>query len=185
MRRFNRKKINKSIDGVVEEVKNKKIKNAKKVEYDGIVFDSSLEHYVYKSLKENGIYFRFKPKYIILHNFVYDDVKIHQMTWTPDFDFPQLSLILDAKGFPNDTIKDKLKVFKYFNKEKPLVIWFWRNKAMVDIGIFLLKQIIKGNEKLDRHKDVYSFNVVFRAKGNKYSDKDNGTMLKRSKPKSF
>lgn len=108
---------------------NKKVKNTRKGEYDGIKFRSNLEIICYKKLIEAG----FKPQYeafpfVLLENFklkrvlFYAPVKggfslyprrIMSMTYTPDFYFEYKGhhILFDTKGQPNETYPLKKKWF--------------------------------------------------------------------------
>ena len=60
---------------------NKKVKNATKVDYNGISFRSKLEVYTYKKLKENNIKAKYeKVKFILVEPFSYKENKIREKT---------------------------------------------------------------------------------------------------------
>lgn len=108
---------------------NKKVKNTRKGEYNGIQFRSNLEIVCYKKLIEAG----FKPQYesvtfTLLDKFklqkvlFYAPVKggfkeyprtIMSMTYTPDFyiEYKGYHILFDTKGQPNETYPLKKKWF--------------------------------------------------------------------------
>lgn len=100
------KKISKPSTGAV--------KNATKVEYDGIKFDSKLEQFAYSQLKLFKINFTIKYKFVIFDKFRYDDELIRPITWTPDYILPDHNIVLETKGFANDQWSLKIKLIKKF-----------------------------------------------------------------------
>ncbi len=94
-------------------IQNKKVKNATKIEIDGIKFRSKLEAYTYKKLKEVKLYAEYESqKFELLPAFTFQDTKVRAITYTPDFvgkDF-----IIECKGFPNDAYPLKKKLFEYY-----------------------------------------------------------------------
>ena len=112
-------------------MENKKIKNTKSKVFNGIQFKSILEVSIYKGLLQEG----FKPKYeemtfIIWEGFrptvdfynkdtkskelKKDMGKLRDITYTPDFTFTYKDtlIIIEAKGFENDTFPIKKKLFR-------------------------------------------------------------------------
>lgn len=112
---------------------NKKIKNAKITEYDGIKFKSNTEVTIYKTLLQYG----FEPyyegsKYSIWKGFKptvpfyipdkktgklkLNTTKIQDTTYTPDFIFiapdNRTVIIFEVKGFQNDVYPLKEKMFR-------------------------------------------------------------------------
>lgn len=104
-RKFTRKKEDGSED-------KRKIKSSK-VEQDGIVFDSKLENYFYNLLKENNIPFLFKEPFQLLPTFTYRHETVLGMKITPDFLIPDHDLIVDTKGFGNETVPLRYKLLKH------------------------------------------------------------------------
>lgn len=118
--------------------KNKKVKNTKAQTYDGINFRSRLETTCYKELISAG----FKPKYeekrfVLMDGFSLDKVifytpyrrkyqqyprKLLHITYTPDFSFEYKGymVLIDTKGFPNETYPMKKKMFLKKLEEKSL-----------------------------------------------------------------
>lgn len=100
-------------------MENKKVRNATKVEVDGIKFLSKLEAFTYKSLKENNIEAAYQPiKFVLLPAFQYKSEKIRAITLTPDFVGD--NFIIEVKGHPNDVFPYKWKLFKWYLKENNL-----------------------------------------------------------------
>lgn len=111
---------------------NKKIKNAKITEYDGIKFKSLLEVMVYKTLLQEGFEPFYEPsKYSIWKGFKPESPfykpdkngnlqlqtsKIIDITYTPDFVLQapdnKTVIIIECKGFQNDTSPIKEKMFR-------------------------------------------------------------------------
>ena len=90
----------------------RKIKSTK-VEQDGIVFDSKLENYFYNLLKENNIPFIMKESFELVPSFTYRHENIRPMVVTPDYILPDHNLIVDTKGFGNETVPLRYKMLKY------------------------------------------------------------------------
>ena len=119
---------------------NVKVKNAKTHEYDELIFKSGLELFCYKSLKENGIAFRYQPdKYVLIPKFnsefrCYEDIgkitrdsnkkivsstkrfglldNVREIAYTPDFCGLNNEWIIETKGFANDAFPLRWKLFK-------------------------------------------------------------------------
>ena len=102
---------------------------SKKVVHDGITFNSGLEVYMYKALKEAGIDAAYEgEKYSLLDAFDFPNEcyerygkqeitergqrKIRGMTYTPDFVGPDF--IIECKGRPNDAFPLRWKLFKKY-----------------------------------------------------------------------
>lgn len=93
---------------------NKKIKNATRVEVDGIKFRSKLEAFCYNQLKLNGLEAKYEEETFVLQEaFTYQDLdkekKIRPITYTPDF--TSKDFIIECKGFHNDVWPMKVKMF--------------------------------------------------------------------------
>lgn len=123
---------------------NRKVKNAKKLNINGLEFKSLLEAYVYNQLIEAGINnFGYESHHFPLmqgfefNNFsiehfnrkdrkskaklkYYENVtnKIRPITYVPDFvcinEDTKEGWIIEAKGYPNDSFPLKWKLFKKF-----------------------------------------------------------------------
>ena len=112
---------------------NVKVKNAKKVEYDGVEFDSALEVFTYKQLKLLGVEFQYEGiTYELIPSLVFQRMiglwpnksgkdrktlrlreKVQKKTYTPDFTLQWKSyfIVIEAKGQENDDYQSKKKLF--------------------------------------------------------------------------
>lgn len=131
---------NHSLNPKVVEGNNKKIKNAKKHIYNGITFDSGLELKMYQKLSMFRVPFVFKRKYVLIEAFKYGNKSYREVTWSPDFVFDDLKIVVDTKGFPDAVFPLKLKLFhRYLNVNNMLgwTVEILSNEAEVDK--FILK----------------------------------------------
>lgn len=110
---------------------NKKIRGATSLVSDGILFKSQLEVVIYKELLRAG----FNPKYEEQKFVIWEGIKptkpfynrdiqtkmlkldmgkMRDITYTPDFTFEYKNhlIIIEAKGFENDTFPIKKKLFR-------------------------------------------------------------------------
>lgn len=95
----------------MKSVQNKKVKNATKIEVDGILFRSKLEAYTYKKLKQANIDAEYEMhRYTLLPAFTFHGNKVRAITYLPDF--VGNNFIIECKGFPNDAFPLKEKLFK-------------------------------------------------------------------------
>lgn len=102
--------------------------NSKRVEYNGIVFDSKLEAEFYKELEirlMNGEIknFSIQPKYVLIPKFTKDGKNYREMTYTPDFLIEHLNgniEAIDIKGFGNQSSEIRKKLFDYFYRDVKL-----------------------------------------------------------------
>jgi hypothetical protein len=104
---------------------------SKKVVYDGITFASGLEKYMYKALKEAGIYTEYeKYSYELLPSFSFNNdcierqsngkgdfinrgnKKVLNLKYTPDFVGHEF--IIETKGRANDSFPLRWKMFKHY-----------------------------------------------------------------------
>ncbi len=133
---------------------NKKIINASPLEYDGISFKSKLEKMAYQTLKEQGFPVLYEPKkFIIWEGFrpnvpfynkdastrmlKMDRKKVIDITYTPDlmFEYNNHLIIIEMKGFENNTYPLKKKIFrKWLESNYPNSIYF---------EIFTKKQLLQ------------------------------------------
>ena len=110
---------------------NSKVRNARKVLYDGIGFDSKLEVSCYKLLKENNINFTYNEDKILLfeglklentvfyqpnskNEYVINTRKVLNTTYTPFFRIITnngLVIYVETKGKENDVYPLKRKMF--------------------------------------------------------------------------
>lgn len=154
---------------------NKKIKNAKNDVLDGIKFKSRIEKNVYQKLKDYGVtasyekttfplQYSFKPtKPLITKNkfkklsknvipvkdlCVYDNRLVKPITYTPDFvfDYNGKTIVIEVKGFANDTFPIKFKLFRYLletdelYKECNIEIWLIYTVKQLEECLNHLKQ---------------------------------------------
>jgi len=97
--------------------------NSKKVECDGIVFDSILEKSYYLLLKEKKLNneikdFKIQPKYELIPKFEKFGIKHRSISYTPDFWIwhnDDTAEVIDVKGFGTSAsdLRRKLFDFKY------------------------------------------------------------------------
>lgn len=90
-------------------VVNKKIKNARPKEYNGVLYRSTLEAEVAKYLTENHIDFKYeKVRLTVLPSVRYNNELFRAVHYTPDFIYKDY--IIEVKGYPNDVwgLKKKL-----------------------------------------------------------------------------
>lgn len=133
---------------------NKKIINASPLEYDGISFKSKLEKMGYQTLKEQGFPVLYEPrKFIIWEGFrpnvpfynkdastrmlKMDSKKVIDISYTPDlmFEYNNHLIIIEMKGFENNTYPLKKKIFrKWLESNYPNSIYF---------EIFTKKQLLQ------------------------------------------
>ena len=133
---------------------NKKIINASPLEYDGISFKSKLEKMAYQTLKEQGFPVLYEPKkFIIWEGFrpnvpfynkdastrmlKKDSKKVIDISYTPDlmFEYNNHLIIIEMKGFENNTYPLKKKIFrKWLESNYPNSIYF---------EIFTKKQLLQ------------------------------------------
>ena len=107
---------------------------AKKVEYDGIKFQSGLEKYMYMALKKAKIKCRYEVEsYELIPGFMFKNKsyerqsngkggytergnkKIRPITYTPDFTGP--GFIIECKGRANESFPIRWKLFKRYVAE--------------------------------------------------------------------
>lgn len=110
---------------------NHKVKNATPLEYNNIQFKSRLEVMIYKTLLQEGFNVQYEPtKYIIWEGFKpnvsfynkdkktrmlkLDNKRLIDITYTPDFvfEYKDITIVIEAKGFENDTFPIKKKLFR-------------------------------------------------------------------------
>lgn len=167
------KKLKKNKDENSVEI-NKKVRNARKKEYDGIIFDSNLEISCYKLLKENDIPFTYNSsKQLLLDGFNFNKVKFFQptketkeflqntrkvvnTTYSPDFEIitnsDNLVIFIETKGKENDVYPLKRKMFfnKLENIPKDCDYYFFEphNIKQIIETIRIIKEIIFNNMTL-------------------------------------
>jgi hypothetical protein len=101
----------------VRKKKNNYIKGAQERTVNGIKFKSKLELHAYERLKYLEIPFEYQKKIILQPTFKYRNQTIRALSWTMDFYFPELNVVMDTKGFATNVAKIKMKLAKmYFQK---------------------------------------------------------------------
>ena len=135
-----------------------KVKNAKKVIFNGIEFKSKLELYAYKLLTIKKIKCEYeKHTFTIFENFILPQTcyegttkklynkgsKVRKITYTPDFVDPLGKWIIETKGYANDSFPLRWKLFKRHLKNNNLsyVLFMPRNKRQVDEVVNLITQL--------------------------------------------
>lgn len=106
--------------------------NVKKVEVDGITFDSKLELYMYKLLKTYNIPFDFQYFVELQERFKLGKKIIRPITLTIDFvvRLPKETIYLDTKGFAIEVAKIKYKMLKYrLRNEKNIDVVFVKDRG--------------------------------------------------------
>ncbi len=97
------------------------VRNATRVEYDGIKFKSKLELYAYKQLIDAGIDVAYEEtSYTLLPVFEYNGEKVRAMTFTPDFVSEDHNFIMETKGWATDSFVLRWKLFKNYLRENNL-----------------------------------------------------------------
>ena len=148
-------------------MKNKKIKNATTIEYNSIVFKSKLELAFYKLLIQAGFDPQYERKTYTLWEgckptvpfytrdnktklLKLDNVKLRNMTYTPDFTFTYNGrfIIIEAKGKENDTFPIKKKLFRdlleTMKQENPMFF-----------EVFSKKQLLQAIEIIKSYEPIY------------------------------
>lgn len=124
----------------MKSVQNKKVKNATKIEVDGILFRSKLEAYTYKKLKQANIDAEYEMhRYTLLPAFTFGGKKYRPMTYLPDFVGDMF--IIECKGFPNEAWPLREKLFNYYlcNNEPNIKFYVVHTQKQVDELISKLK----------------------------------------------
>lgn len=143
----------------------KKQTNAKKHVYNGVVFQSGLEVYMYKALKKAKIPFDYEgQKFVVIKGFKYEGISYERflngkgdfkdrgtktfsdMVYTPDFTPPkgeELKWVIETKGRSMPDFSRTWKLFKKLIKDKDsnTVLFMPRKQADCDEVINLIKQL--------------------------------------------
>lgn len=120
---------------------NKKVRNATKIEVDGITFKSKLEAYTYKKLKEAKIDAEYEQhRYELLPAFTFGGKKYRPMTYLPDFVGD--NFVIECKGYPNEAWPLREKLFRYYLYSNNIGVNFYivHNQKEVDELIKELKK---------------------------------------------
>jgi len=107
----------------------------KKLEIDGVKFDSKLELVCYDLLKKFQFEFEFQKKIILIDGFRYNKKAIRPITLTVDFvvKHNDIDYYIDIKGFATDVSKIKYKMLRYQLKDNPKtdVLWLHSQRAIL------------------------------------------------------
>lgn len=107
----------------------------KKIEVDGVKFDSKLEMYCYDLLTKLKFDFEFQKKIILIDSFKYNKKAIRPITLTVDFvvKHNDIDYYIDIKGFATDVSKIKYKMLRYQLKDNPKtdVLWIHSQRAIL------------------------------------------------------
>ena len=107
----------------------------KKLEVDGVKFDSKLELFCYDLLTKLNFEFEFQKKIILIDSFKYNKKAIRPITLTVDFvvKHNDIDYYIDIKGFATDVSKIKYKMLRYQLKDNPKtdVIWLHSQRAIL------------------------------------------------------
>lgn len=143
---------------------NKKIKNATPLTVDGINFKSTTEARVYKALVKLGI----KPKYeeltfvlsegirptVAFYNrtkhrsFHYEMKPVQPITYTPDFTFTlnDIFVIIEVKGFENDTFPIKRNLFRKYLETFGVPVMYFEVRTIRELNKSI--EIVMSENKL-------------------------------------
>jgi hypothetical protein len=109
----------------------------KKLEVDGVKFDSKLELVCYDLLTKLNFEFEFQKKIILIDGFRYNKKAIRPITLTVDFvvKHNDIDYYIDIKGFATDVSKIKYKMLRYQLKDNPKtdVIWLHSQRAILQL----------------------------------------------------
>ena len=90
-----------------------KVRNAQKVLYNGITFDSKLDYWMYLELIKNNLPFSYSTeKFTLIDPFIYKGKKYLPVTYKPDFVSDKF--IIECKGHPNELFPMRWKLFKRY-----------------------------------------------------------------------
>lgn len=107
----------------------------KKLEVDGVKFDSKLELFCYDLLTKLNFDFEFQKKIILIDGFRYNKKAIRPITLTVDFvvKHNDIDYYIDIKGFATDVSKIKYKMLRYQLKDNPKtdVLWLHSQRAIL------------------------------------------------------
>ena len=118
-----------------------KIRNATKVVYDGIKFDSKLDMWMYEALKKNELPFTYSTqRFTIVDGFEYKGKKYLPITYKPDFVSDKF--IIECKGFGNELFPMRWKLFKRYLMLNNLDydLYICKNKKEINDLIYDIKR---------------------------------------------
>jgi hypothetical protein len=115
----------------------------KKIELDGVKFDSKLELFCYQQFKSLGLEFDFQRTILLQEGFRFKGKWIRPITMIVDFVLHHdgQKIYIDTKGFATETSKLKYKMLKFYVREDSTadVIWLHSQKEVKDFLFNLLK----------------------------------------------
>lgn len=115
----------------------------KKIEVDGIKFDSRLEQFCYDKFKILGFDFDFQKTVLMQEGFRFRGKAIRPITMIVDFvlKINGMTYYIDTKGFATETSKLKYKMLKYSLKdeENTDVVWLHSQKEVNEFLFNLFK----------------------------------------------
>jgi hypothetical protein len=115
----------------------------KKIELDGVKFDSKLELFCYQQFKSLGLEFDFQRTMLLQEGFRFKGKWIRPITMIVDFVLHHdgQKIYIDTKGFATETSKLKYKMLKFYVREDSTadVIWLHSQKEVKDFLFNLLK----------------------------------------------
>lgn len=152
---------------------NKKILNATPTQYANIEFKSKIETMVYRTLVDNGFMPEYEQHTFVLWSGIKPTVpfytktkkellsldlrKLRDITYTPDFYFEYngLKVIMEAKGFENDTFPVKFKMFRQLLEstgEQWMIFEIFSKKQLLEaIKVIKSYDSSRKNEEPDKH----------------------------------
>ena len=108
----------------------------KKIEVDGVKFDSKLEMFCYNLFKNNELDFDFQKTITLIDKFKYNGESIRAITMIVDFvlNVNDIVYYIDSKGFPTEVSKIKYKMLKNQLKEDKDtdVLWLKSQKQAIE-----------------------------------------------------
>lgn len=119
---------------------------AKKIEVDGIIFDSKAEAKFYTQLKNNKIEFELQPKFLLQEAFKKNGKHFRKIEYIADFKIG--NRVIDIKGIETEAFKIKKKLFEYKYPELKLELLKECPKKYLEHGTF-------GFIELDKYKKIY------------------------------
>jgi hypothetical protein len=121
----------------------------KKIEVDGVKFDSKLEMFCYNLFKNNELDFDFQKTITLIDKFKYNGESIRAITIIVDFvlNVNDIVYYIDSKGFPTEVSKIKYKMLKNQLKEDKDTDVLWLKSQ---------KQAIEFVNNLKKKKDEHS-----------------------------
>jgi len=106
----------------------------KKIELDGVKFDSKLELFCYQQFKSLGLEFDFQKTILLQEGFRFKGKWIRPITMIVDFVLHHdgQKIYIDTKGFATETSKLKYKMLKFYVREDSSadVVWLHSQKEV-------------------------------------------------------